>query len=224
MWFKRLFQKKTKVEIDAVQVSIPNWEEVENDAEKKAWLNPEKTALIALYFINQVPDLPKPLSNLEQLRAFYRKLIVEQTNGGLMRCEVTDLQGYTAVEVLMKQPDEPKGMIYKASLVLPFRDCSFVINVQAVEPGITGLREAITLNQWMQLEAQKDKTGNELMEGYAADPYDPNFKEGTLMNYADQATFDNDFPDHPLTLVRAKIAAIKASIQLDPSLSGLVPF
>ena len=45
------------------------------------------------------------------------------------------------------------------------------------------------------------KLGN-TVERWFSDPHDPYFALGNVMNYSERAEFDDDFPDHPLTLMR----------------------
>ena len=48
------------------------------------------------------------------------------------------------------------------------------------------------------------------VEGWFADPYDPDFALGNLMNQSELPKYDADFPDHPLTLMRRFVADLAA--------------
>ncbi len=65
------------------------------------------------------------------------------------------------------------------------------------EAGTTGIRDAIVHSI---LEGQGE-IGHDL-EGWSEDPYDPDFKEGFLMNQSEKEMYDEMFPDHPLTKCR----------------------
>ncbi len=45
-------------------------------------------------------------------------------------------------------------------------------------------------------------------EGWAEDPYDPQFQQGILMNASEKEDYDNAFPEHPLTQARALAKAL----------------
>ncbi len=47
-----------------------------------------------------------------------------------------------------------------------------------------------------------DRNNARIMEGWFMDPYDPSFIRGNPMNHSELPEYDDDFPDHPLTLVR----------------------
>ena len=63
---------------------------------------------------------------------------------------IANLKGNEAIEMIVKQPNQPTGMTYNGSFMIPFKGYNFVIKMQAVEAGMTGIREAITMEKWMQ--------------------------------------------------------------------------
>ena len=66
-----------------------------------------------------------------------------------------------------------------------------------VESGTTGLRESMVMAQ-----LQNEGLLDDFPEGWSADPYDPDFKKGFLMNLAEQEKYDKYFVTHPLSEAR----------------------
>ena len=61
--------------------------------------------------------------------------------------ETTTTDGCLALRQIIKVPQQPHGTTYVGSLLLAFRDFSFVIKVQCQEHGTTGLRDTIILDE-----------------------------------------------------------------------------
>jgi hypothetical protein len=101
-------------------------------------------------------------------------------------------------------------MTYLASLTIPFKKCSYVVKIQAVEVGTTGMRDTIIADEL--LKEGKITSGTESFEGWFSDPYKPSFEEGTPMNLSEGITYDAKFPEHPLSQARSLLAKIEAEI------------
>ena len=225
MNLKSLFGLKTKPTINSVKFNTFNWNLVEDTKYKKTWVNNEQTALVGIQFFDNHPtDIPAKLNDIDTIRNHYRNMIVEQIEGGLIRCEISNLKSYEAIEMIVKQPNQPSGMIYNGSFMIPFKGYNFVVKMQAVEAGMTGMREAMTMDKWMKENGAPKTDENGKMLGFAKDPYDENYSKGRLMNYSEKEEFDKDFPNHPLTIVRTKMEEIKESISFADEISKLGKF
>ncbi len=217
------FSKKANIASITIPVPIEDtiaWELEKNEPHLKLWVKPVRTVAISLNFFDQKPDIP-PLTDISALRHHYRKHAV-QAGGGIIEVNVDTLQGYRVVKTLLKIAQLPQGNAYLASLTFPFRDCSFVVKVQAMEVQDLGMRSTLVLDQMM--ETGKVKLTDQGLQGWTQDPYDLNFQEGKLMNLSEEAIFDAQFPMHPLTLARAHMAAIIADMRLGSELSKLATF
>ena len=225
MNLKSLFGRKTKPTINSVKFDTFNWNLVEDTKYKKTWVNNEQTALVGIQFFDNHPtDIPAKLNDINTIRNHYRNMIVEQIDGGLIRCEIANLKGNEAIEMIVKQPNQPSGMTYNGSFMIPFKGYNFVVKMQAVEAGMTGMREAITLDKWMKENGAPKTDENGKMIGMSKDPYDENFTKGRLMNYSEKEEYDKDFPNHPLSIVRTKMKEIKESISFADEISKLEKF
>lgn len=225
MILKRIFGKKVKPTINSIIFDTFNWKLVDNTRFKKTWINSEQTSLIGIHFFDNHPDdIPAKLNEINAIRDHYRNTIVNKLDGGLIKCEVVNLNGYDAIEMLVKQPDEPTGIIYNGSFTIPFQEYNYVIKMQAVEDGITGIREAVIMDKWLKENGAPKTDDNGIMSSWSKDPYDQNFNKGRLMNYSEKEDFDQDFPNHHLTSVRNKMKEIKRSIKFGDELNKIEKF
>ena len=202
-----LFKGK-KVTINSISIPDFGWEQVKNDAEMHQWLNPAQSIALSINFFDQKPDLPTA-KDIDVLRDYYRDQIVVP-NGGLIQADLIDLKGYSVIKTMFKIPQNPTGMTYLGALTIPFKKCSYVVKIQAVEVGTTGLRDSLVSNQL--LTEGKITLGGGGFENWFVDPYDPSFKKGTLMNASESVAYDSMFPEHPLSQARNLLAQIASQI------------
>lgn len=218
--FKFFKRKNPEVNIRSISVPTFGWETVEQNDERIVWVNPEQSALISLYFFNIPPNLPT-VKNVEELRNFYRQSVAE-SGGGLVEVSVFKLHGIPSVKTIFKMPQPERGMTYLASVTIPFENCSFVIKAQAVEVGTTGIRDNLVLSQFLQTgEVTFDDDG---LKNWFEDPYDASFREGALMNKSEREEYDNEFPDHPLSVVRHLIHKALKEMVLNDDIKHLPAF
>lgn len=214
------FLKKKNITIDSVLIPTFGWNKIENSKFVRKWGNPEPTAILSLNFFSIKPDLPT-VKDLDYLRSFYRNSI-STVNGGLINVDTLTLYHSPVVKTIFKISQEEYGMIYIASLTIPFEDYSFVVKIQTVESGMTGLRDSVILNKL--LESGEVLFENQEIKNWFLDPYDSDFKQGVLMNKSEDEKYDNEFPDHPLTIARIMINKISKEIILTPELASVASF
>ncbi len=215
----KLFKKK-KITINSISIPNLNWEKIEDNKSVKRWVNPEQTINLSLNFFNLKPNLPLT-NDIDELRVFYRDQIVNY-NGGLVEVETLNLKGFNTIKTVFKIPQEPTGMVYLASFTIAFEDYSFVFKIQAPEIGVTGIRDSVILEKL--LGEEKITFGDEGLEGWFNDPYDSELKEGTLMNKSEEKIYDEQFPEHPLSIARALLQRIESEISFDKGLENVKKF
>lgn len=216
-----LFNKKEpQVTINSVSVPDFGWNKVEENDSRIVWVNPEESALISLNFFDIQPDLPT-IKNLDFLKDFYRNSISE-ANGGVVEVSLLTVNNVPSVKTIFKFPQPERGMTYIASVTIPFENCSFVIKIQAAEVGTTGIRDAVVLNEM--LMNGEVTLGEDRLENWFEDPYNPNFKNGTLMNKSEQEKYDTEFPEHPLSVARKAIIDAVRQTVFKPEINELAGF
>ena len=99
-------------------------------------------------------------------------------------------------------------MAYVGAFILPFREHSFVIKIQAEERGITGMREAILLDA-----AISEGKVRIAADGAIEDDWNP-----------EDRCHDEAFPDHPLSRVRSWLPRIRSNLTFDANLESVSQF
>lgn len=214
-----LFNKK-KVNIHSVSIPDLGWAKSKNDDSVIEWINPEHTIVISIHFFDASPDIPT-IKNMEQLRTFFRNR-VSSSHGGLIEVELSGSNLHPLVRTIFKFSQTPKGVLYLASITLPFKTCNFILNVQAAEYNTIGMRETLIAKKLVSNGTLvTDQNG---YVGWTCDPYDNNFKNGLLMNKSENKIYDNEFPNHALTQVRDLITQLENGLEYGSELERLQPF
>ena len=121
------------------------------------------------------------------------------------------MDGCVTLRQIIKVPQQPHGMVYAGSLILPFRDFSLMVKVQCHEWGTTGIREAVILDEaWADGRVGSD---TDPLYGWARDPYDPTLKNG-YYTLSEAPEYDSRFPTHPLTQLRSVLAHLQQTMHV----------
>lgn len=212
--------KRNKANLDSISFPVFGWALEREEKNMRLWLNAERSAGISVNYFPKRPDLPSGMEP-HALRTFYR-IQLKEGRGGLIEVEKETLKGVSVIKTVFKVPQDPEGTTYLGSWTLPFKKCSFVIKVQAAEIDGLGDREKIIAARLL-LEDEIRQKGD-TYEDWASDPYKKEYEEGTLMNRSEEAEFDKEFPEHPLTQVRKVLDLIGKGIEFDDVISQLKPY
>ncbi|MBL8297278.1 MAG: hypothetical protein JNN30_02920 [Rhodanobacteraceae bacterium] len=170
---------------------------------------------LGVHFVDGPPDIAADLADLTAVRRHYRER-ARADGFGLLEAETLRVAGCAAIRVVYKLPQQPSGLSYLASLVLPFRQFGFVVKVHCIERGTTGLRESVILNHAL-ASGEVTQSAHGEMLGWARDPYGDTTRHALLWNLSDARTHDARFPDHALSRARSLLARIEGSLRIDDS-------
>jgi len=148
---------------------------------------------IGLYYYDVSPDLPREQPTVEAFCAEYRALM----QGNVVETGIEQAGDLWVVRVIGKVPQTPSGMTYVGSYTVPFRDFSYVVKIQCEERGVTGIREAVLMDQVLASKREADDLDSII---------------GDLAT--DDSIYDADFPDHPLSRCRKGLRMIASSMSL----------
>ncbi|WP_240803565.1 hypothetical protein [Streptomyces sp. A0592] len=181
------------------------------EREAGVWTD-ERGLVLSVHFFDLVPDLPAPLDRPELLRHALARSVAA-AGAGLIEAACGEVGSLPAVRQLVKvrRPDG-HGQVFIGSWTVPRAVCSAVVKVQAGEGPMTGLREALVL----------DQVGPERY--FTPHPYGPDITGGLPHHVADAEEWDARFPDHPLTHVRTTLARIAPTVVLHDGFTSLPPF
>ncbi|GGK67905.1 hypothetical protein [Nocardia camponoti] len=176
------------------------------------WGDPATRDVVALTYVDGVPDLPAPLEDLKRLR---RRLAHHHGRTGcLIEAFVVWVDSLPALLRVEKTPlpGSQSGLVFAASIVVPKDRCSAVFQILCPETDAPGVREAVVGAQVVDDEM------------YPEHPYAPGLRGALPYAYSDDIRFDDAFPDHPLTRARRWIADTVPHVRVDPGFATLPPF
>jgi len=177
--------------------------------------------LLSINHYTTLPDIEANIEDSESLRRFFRAS-AEAHKVALIEADSIVLDSLGAVRTILKARLDPRGFAFIGSFTLPFANSSFVVKVESIERGITGIRESAVLATESFRFVFDETTGK--MLGWEQDPYDPAHKGEFMRNCADDPRFDDAFPDHPLSKVRRYLAEFADGIAIAKDIKELAPF
>lgn len=189
-------------------VGLPGYRPVADDT----WAN-EYDDVVSLHFFALPPDLLAGLDDGPALRSALTHHTA-RAGGGLIEATVKKLGELPALRQILKLPlpDRRSGQAFIGSFTVPRAGCSTVVKIQALEQGMTGLREAVVLND----------VGPQ--DYFRPHPYAPDVQGGLPFHVADHERWDAAFPDHPLSRVRRTLGALAQAVSVAPDFAALPPF
>ncbi|WP_299713377.1 hypothetical protein [uncultured Tenacibaculum sp.] len=207
------------ININSIAIPTFDWVEKEKNANLLEWSSKDRTKILSVNFFNIPPDLPT-IQNVHILRKMYGEML-RNNNGGIVSLDIVELSGFKAVKIIMKFPQNP-GMAYLSSYTIPFRDYSFVVKIQASESGVSGMRDTVIFNKL--LANGEVKVVDKNIENWFYDPYDATISDGIRMNKSEEEKYDEEFPEHPLSISRKLFRQIEKEIKFEKELYDVAKF
>ncbi len=158
---------------------------------------PDTGAFAMIYPIP--PDNAMPYDNPQSVIVGIHRALGE--NQGLIEVETGKTKtGCRYLYSVVKTLREAHGVQYCMTMHIDYGECAVQVQGFFDELGTTGVRDTMV---FVRLEQQGTvKTTKEGIEGWNADPYDPEYRYGCLMNRSEEKRFDELFPHHPLSEAR----------------------
>jgi len=172
------------------------------------------------------PEWPFDLRDIDAARLFYGQQC--RNNHGVMLSmdTVAVLSGAAiALQGLFKYRSpiaKSMGMMFVGILWIPFQTWTVQINVESVEQGTTGLREAGVMlldpKKWPKPDSKPVIVNN-------IDEMFDSMRLAPLQEIpSDNAEYDVHFPDHPLSKVRTRLPSIANTLSTSETASDLKPY
>jgi len=171
-------------------------------------------------FNRRPPDLPAPLSHQDEVRAHIGDA-VEQGQGVLIDFEVVDRDGFRVMRTVAKKRAEGRANAFLGALQIHFAPCWWLFQLEAIEAGTTGLREAAVF-MMMRQEDENAWPLQDLGRIESMDALPPAGPPAKLPS--DDPRWDDRFPDHPLSRVRRAQRDLIASMSISDRAAALPPF
>jgi hypothetical protein len=210
--------------IQSIQVDTTSWQPGQTSARQMLWQRPPADTLV-IEFYPQLTDLSTDLRDPDGMRQQFEQE-TQAERGAVVSFEIIQLQGCEAVRHICKFRYPAPGdmrLVYLGSLMLPFCDFSFVVKVQSIEHGTTGIREAALA------VAHPDEPpavrSSEPIEVESMDELFTRMHQAPIQRTSsDDVQYDTLFPDHPLSRVRIALPQLEASLRLDPEILRAAPY
>lgn len=171
------------------------------------------------------PGWPFDLRDPEAAAAFYGQQCREQFHGVMLEMEVVQCAGHEALRGLFKYRSPvpgSMGMMFVHILWLPFQEWRAQINVEATEHGTTGAREtAVSLIEGPAPAAHEQAP---VMVSSVEEMFQKMRERPLVALPADDAKYDEHFPQHPLSQVRRQMDHLMASLSVNEAPSRCQPY
>lgn len=205
---------ENKLDLISVETKNSNPDELTNN-KKVFYLNDYDDLSISLF--DFPPDITAKNDTELELQKNYRKLAYE-SGGAIIEVKKVKLGSFDTIKTILKIPMKPHGMGYIGSYTIPFKNFSYVIKVQCIEKGITGIRDATVLEMMIRNGTIKLDGKENSIKGWMRDPYDNSIQFPLMMNLSESEEFDDMFPEHALSRMRKYLKHIEETIKIDESL------
>ena len=198
--FGKLFGSAPPPTVDGVTIDVSGYSYQGVHQGARIWHLPAGGGVV-IYFFPVQPNLPGRDARVGTVRSFYEHLCAQGNR--IVECREQTVDGIRCIHLVMGcASGQGRATTYVGSLTIPFKDFSFVVKTQIQEGGMTGLREAILLDQALADGTATVTDGKLTMHGW----------------HPDDERFDAQFPEHPLTQVRQVMRSITASVRIDPQI------
>jgi hypothetical protein len=193
-------------------IAMPRWRIVDQSERMTIWEDGDGDRLSLTWHLGvRFPNL----ADENAVRGRCRK-IAKRMHSGLIEATVVTGANGPAVMFIYKRIELPAFIFTGMLLVAPTSRASTMWTVVARERGTTGVREALVTVQLVN-EGKLDLDNFEA--SWAHDPYDPTYRgvdRRTRRYLSDAESYDEQFPEHPLSKVRRELRRLLA-VKLPPT-------
>ena len=207
-WRAALERWATPPTLESVRLVLPAWELIAHDEATRVWQNDRGDGL-SLHFHPWPPEFAAPLDDLDAVRSAVR-LEAARAGAGIVEVDMRFLDGVPVVRSIVKKAQQPSGMTYEGTLLLLRQSFSFELKISCRETGETGMRDAAV---FLRVGSEYNAPDG-FPDTWFQDPYDSSVGGPVLRTPADDAEWDEHFPDHPLSRCRAHLRMLENQITL----------
>jgi hypothetical protein len=198
--------------LDAIVFDTKNLTLQSDDGGERVWVSGAGD-VVTLYYLTKRQSLRAVPEELDSIRAASRQQAARY-GGAIVEVDLCVLNGAAAVREILKMPQNPTGMGYFGSFSIPLADCGYLLSVAGREKGVTGMRDTAIFAKLMQSGEIAFGEEGDSPKNWMGDPYDASIVGVPARNRADDEAYDSQFPDHPLSRVRALLRQIESSLRI----------
>ena len=198
-WFRRREAgSENSSPAESVQLTLSGWSDDGRDGQLRVWRNADGDVLS---LSSRAFGIPRPFTD-GTVRMLARS-IAQGNGGGLIEAQIGECMLGRTAALIYKRLIEPKYVYTGMLMVARPLDPDLVWTVVSGEIGITGVREAVITAELMKAGRL---TITDYERSWAQDPYEPecNTVDRSVLRFmSDDPQYDQRFPSHPLSKVRA---------------------
>ena len=209
-WWKHSWRgsaEELEEPIRRVRLALPGWSEGTPAEGMRIWRDIDDDFLSLA--ISSEPFRHADGADETKIRRWCRGL-ARSNGGGLI--EACAANG--GIKLIFKQLKMP-AYVYSGMLITHIREVWLMWTMIAGERGTTGVREAVVAATLMN-EGKLSPGEYELH--WAQDPYEPSYRGvdiSVLLFMSDDESYDQQFPQHPLSKVRRMLATLSKHVEYD---------
>jgi len=211
--------------IDSVSFDLSDCELIEHSDMHRMWVN--KAGIYQNLRVSQQPPAwPFDLRDYSAASDYYFRQCAEN-KGVMLEMEVIQIGELEALRGLFKYRSPVQkslAMMFVHIIWIPFKNWTIQINIEALERGTTGMREAAVMmiegDKWPKPSLEDPPIEingtEEMFEKMRSHPL--------RVLPSDDAKYDKTFVNHPLSMVRNRMTQILSSLTVFADTSDLSPF
>lgn len=203
--------------IDDLQFDTTGWTATEEPIEsRRAWVN-EWGDVLTLRYNAGVPKTPS-LFRAQSLHDYFARKVAAG-GGCILSLDLLHVKGVAISKLIFKSPQSEDRWGYMASLLLAYKDFSYSLRVQALDGPEDAARGEYVWN-WLHESHPADADCLALWFGRDGVAHDTTEVHPCL---ADDIRWDAEFPQHPLSRLRAEVGRIVPSLVVSRDVKNSQP-
>ena len=224
--FGKLFGKdKQSGPISWVKFDGGDFKMLLNEPSRIFWQSPAGIDQLIQY--SGPADWDFDLEDMDGARRFYGNQCASY-NGVMLCLDKETVDGVDLLHGIFKYRAINQGMAmhFIGIIWIPFSDCIWQINIESIERGTTGMREALVFSLHPDLERDVKQIPEEISSKFESpEDFLAYVKTQPLKILAsDEDRFDSVVEKHPLTLVRRRMRSVLDTMQFAPEVQRLKKF
>jgi hypothetical protein len=214
------------VNINSLSFDLTDCELRKDSPEVKAWMHADGIAHL-LTFQQGPIDWPFDLTMLDEASHFYADQCAS-VGGAMISMDIFTADKVEVLRGLFKyrSPENPLAIYFVGILWVPFSNFRYQLNIEAVEQGMTGYREAVVFamdpnawdehGTWRSFDVPTEAEEAEpVVVATAEDMFDRMKKTPLRALPSDDEQYDEQFESHPLSLVRSRMNRVSETLAMD---------
>jgi hypothetical protein len=211
--------------INSVSFDLSDCKLVEESESHRMWVN-AADIYHSLRVSQHRPSWTFDLRDCSAASDFYSRQCADN-KGVMLAMEVVQIGQFNALKGVFKYRSpipNSLAMMFVHIIWIPFQRGMIQLNIESLEVGTTGMREATVMliegDRWPKLSS----TDEPIEVSGTVEMFDQMLARPLLALPSDEEQYDKSFPDHPLSKVRHRMTEVMSSFTVSAQPSDLVPF